>query len=979
MSSPRLGNDRMNDSPPGTADPKTARRHVMLIALAVIGLTACTLLGSVWLIRRSARQAFIADTELGRQAYDAGRYAEAFALFLRAAEQHPEQPVFLKAAAQAALALDHKPEAELYARRAWDAGLRDEELMALLLIDAGRNDPDALMVRGEQLIAQLSDEGERRRMRARLLVEAGRHEQAAEAFRLALDRSPTPAVVAEYGQTLAYLHQTDRLIEDLQRFRARDLLNAEGYRLLALSYSFHNLNASPSKRLDPLVLLDEARKRNAYDDRLRIDHSLYLAARLRLVDALQTLPTKGDDDLRRDAGLLRLWYVNDLGNEVTASTEGGRIGEALTLVAKAISDATRPLGACLADLTKAERLFGTHPVLSLFFARLLARDGQHEAALARYASIQGLLAYTPTVMVEEATTLAALHKNEAAVAMIMDVHRLHGLTKRSLLLLAQLTGNKPNSPLSTAIGETLTTLDSSDPELQSLAKMFLTNTHPGHVEPLISGANALSAATSQAVEAIRNQLVKGDFTAALEAAKHLDAPAGLSETLCGLALQGLERHAEALTSFAAARAAGLASAAIDVPEATSALQLHRWEVADIAAQRAISRSPTDADPHRLLVLSALDRGDVVAAHERILAARHAGAQDPQFSSLEAVALALAGKLDDAITTATSAVAAAPADDILTRNILVDLFIRVGRIDEAKAILMPMLSSHANHPGVLSRVIKVDMLRGDHAAALNHVAQLRYLIPDDADIALLNARILAISGDATAAQRELNALPPTVPAPAKALVAALIQRWGGRPGTAIHLLEPHLSDPAVAVQWAYLILEQGIPTPLEPTFTPLRLERDRWISLAFACESTNRWADAADLTKLALRQSPQDPALLNNWAWYALHLPDANRQDIENAAHAAWASAPDQAPFIDTYGEVLLAVDKAKECLVLLDSHSQVVAADAQLLHHRGRALLALGKTNDARDAFSAALAVAQTTTTWSLRETRAQLEQRLKP
>ena len=286
----------MNPSVPPNHSPPRRRTPLVLLALALLLLGSGGLIATVWWSKRTGRRQAIETANQASIAFAAGRHEDAFTLFAAAAALAPLDPAYQKSAARAALTAQRKPEAVVFAKRAWDLGLRDEEVVALLLLDVIQNDRETIQQRGKTLIDQLPDEAQRLRMQARLLAEFGEDDEAAEAFRTALANAADAVTVTDYAELLARRQDAERLYRELQSFRNRDALDANGYRLLALAAAFRRLQDGAACAEDPLSLIAEAEKRHQYDDRLRIDHALHMCAALRFAEAVKIIApvTAGD-------------------------------------------------------------------------------------------------------------------------------------------------------------------------------------------------------------------------------------------------------------------------------------------------------------------------------------------------------------------------------------------------------------------------------------------------------------------------------------------------------------------------------------------------------------------------------------------------------------------------------------------------------------------------------------------------------------
>lgn len=935
------------------------------------------LLGAVWWSKRSQRREAAETAARAHDAFIAGRHGEAFSLFASAAAQAPLNPAFQKSAARAAFAADRRPEAITYAKRAWELGLHDEEVLVLLLLDAGQGDRAAVLARGEELINGLPEGVQRQRMRGRLYGEFGREDEALEAFRSALATEPDPLTIADYATLLAKRQETELLYTELQRWRSARLLNATGYRLLALAAAYRRQERGASEAEDPLAIIAEAIDRQCADPALRVDQALHLCNRLRFSEALQVVSQVLEPAQRRDVGLITIWCLIDTNAQeslramLDRPAEPGPVGEGLHLVMQAMARPARDPQERLLDLARAERLLGAHAILRLFSARLHIEAREFDLALRMYQAVSGLLAATPTVLVEQASVLAILGRRDAALAMVLDLHRLHGSTRRSLLLLGQLS-RSGDAALADAVRNALASAPAEDADLRALAVSLGTSGPMGPTEIGGTAADELDGNQRAAVEAVRRLIDDGEAAKALIIADKLGEPAAVREAWRGLALHSLGRHEEALAAFATSRSTEQ-PVLIDVREAASALLLKRLDVAEEAIRRGLGKTPSNLDCRRIQALILLESGDARGALRNL---DEAGGDRHELDPVRALALAQAGDQEAALKISQAALQR-NAGDVVAANLAADLLLAAGRAQEAVATLGAALRLHPDEPAILRRIAAAQLAIGDATSARQALDLLVELRPRDAGAAVQRVRVLALTGDLRAAQQAIDRLPPTATMTDRALLASLVQRCSGRPAAAIELLTPLLADPAIAEQWALLVLESGDPRPLAPVFVPLKLDLGRWLRLGFAAEQAGRWSDAAELMRLARVQHGDDTALLNNWAWYSMHVPGSDGKQVLETARAAWARAPQDPSLTDTWCEVLLAAGKSDECLSALRGLPTALQDEPQFLHHRGRALEQRGDQRAAREAFVRARDEAAKRTPWPLRETRESLTQRI--
>jgi len=952
---------------PDQAQPVTPRRRVpgwviggVLIVIGTIGL-----IGTVWVVKRYHARSATRAVQQAAAAAEVGRYDEAFSLLAAACEAQPNYPEYAKRAALAAVGAGRVPEAVSYGRRAWDAGLRDEEVLgAMLAGETGANAGEEGMSRVEALISALDQQPARLRMRARVLTAYGRIDEARKALSDLIALEPTSVAVSALAELMMRQGNGGEALTLLETHRAAGRLDASGYRLLALARSEADLaNPDPLQHGAVLEIINEARKRGQIDDALRFDESLYRIIAYDLNGALSVLSeiTTGRNDA--EARLLEALVMASLGRAGEWQPPknqriGGAAGEALALIANAMSGTSPEDG--IFSLQKAERLIGERPALHLLIARLMVARGERESALQRYRSVRGLLAYAPVVLLEQAEVLAVLGQRDAAVSLILAVHRLHGPTKRSLLLFDALVGGSVGSDVIEAMRR-LAATQGGDQQMAALAK-DLARRQQSSASPAEEALNPTARAVANAV---RTRLFKREFGPALADAEASQLPPAVREAFRGFALQGLGRHAEALQAFAAARVENQ-PAYLHLCEALSALALKNTAITIAAVERAQETLPNDPMAWQVLI-SALVQDRRGAEAVARLNAPAAVALDPvQRDALLAMSLASNGESDAALEKCLAVLKVQPRH-VLALPFAIDLHLAAGRSEEALTLLLPV--DMQADPSLLLRRMTAHMSRNDHRAALADLD----LLPPDYQAAMqgnqLRIRLLIAIEDLREAQRALDALPEDTPAPRRAVLGALVQERAGRRPAALFLLRPFLHDGEAAGTWARLALAEDAQAAIAEPLASARLPAPILRRISALVAGYERWTEALALVEQARVLTPDDPLVLNDWAWYSAQAGHALGPAIDAALRSVSLLANHPVP-LDTTAVLLIRADRAPEAVELLDAHRDTVSQVPQLAYDRALALARCGKVAESISGYQAIIEAIPTGGAWPLRESR---------
>jgi tetratricopeptide (TPR) repeat protein len=148
---------------------------------------------------------------------------------------------------------------------------------------------------------------------------------------------------------------------------------------------------------------------------------------------------------------------------------------------------------------------------------------------------------------------------------------------------------------------------------------------------------------------------------------------------------------------------------------------------------------------------------------------------------------------------------------------------------------------------------------------------------------------------------------------------------------IALLETHLADRKVAMQWGSVQFKNK----KEPvSWLPLlkqQFTRNEWAELAATADKEEFWAAARFCYEQALKLDPNDAVLLNNWAWAAMNTKEFDKEKVLDACRRAYAAFPRSLPVLDTFAEALLRVGRFEECINLLNANLAVTRRTPQLL------------------------------------------------
>ena len=982
------------------ATPKPSRRRFWLImaAVTVIFISGTGVVGIAWYLKRKAPRDAYALARAGTEAASRNDHVRAVALFAEAIAQDPSQTNYLMGAAQSAFLAGRKPEAKMYAQRAWDAGRHTTQMLRMLLADTGTQDRRKSLAEAERLLASITDETERLTLHAEVLSEMGREEDADAAWRQLLARRPDPVLITRFGHWLVSKERVDAARTLLQQARSSNHLDSEGYFDLLNILHMDLLVAKepvPGKpdqvrQADLLAVIAEARSRQLIDDRLQFFEALLTYGRLDLAKATQLLtelrvPVKdvAANRWRQRARLLLATILMEMGRPqevaelVRIPRDAGPDREGEDLLYASLSAPDRKLTERLQDFARVQKLLSDQPILNLLEARLHAANSDRKNALASYGKLHRLLATCAGPLLEQADLLIAENRSQEAMGQVQMVHRLYGTTRWSLMLMSKIVGPGADVATGQAMQQILVSASQTDALLLGPAADFALGRGDYQTAEQIFTriAQQDTKGAQPVIGLIRIALAKQDWASALSQCDQLPASPN-RDVLRALALRGQGKLGESLEMFESA-AKEPHALGLDIEAGFTALRAGDLERAKLARNRALAAAPEHVEVLELVSATALALGEpaeALTAAKRALAVGVTAARE----RLRCEALVAIPRESEALESLDAACRKFN-DDAGLALLRARLLLKLGRPQEARTALLDI---DRVQPGSLV----VRRFLAECALALNDLPNARLLVdeligkaPQVVDHQLLRIRVIAQGGNLEVARSAIEALPASVKEEQRLLLHAWLDNMGGKPAAAISRLSGHLDEPAIALAWANFVLNSDAAgaTDVAPVLAKLPIADPELLRLASVAEQKSRWRDAAALCGRVLANNPEDPILNNNWGWYAMQLPGADPAPIIAALEKAARLLPGNPGIVDSYTEALLWAGRPMVARNVLQAQGDLIARNPQLQHNLGRALEGNGDTKGAQAAFRRSLALATAAESWPLRESKEALAARL--
>ncbi len=127
-----------------------------------------------------------------------------------------------------------------------------------------------------------------------------------------------------------------------------------------------------------------------------------------------------------------------------------------------------------------------------------------------------------------------------------------------------------------------------------------------------------------------------------------------------------------------------------------------------------------------------------------------------------------------------------------------------------------------------------------------------------------------------------------------------------------------------------------------------------INLGFLYHEKKHWDKAEECYLKALKIDPQDPQLLNNFA-YMLAEKGERFEEALLYVNAALETEPESASYLDTKGWLLFLMGKREEAREYLEKAGELVKDNPEILDHLGELYKAFGDYDRARDMWTRAM------------------------
>lgn len=917
----------------------------------------------------------------------------AFRFFREAAERDPAQAKYFVEAARAAGGIGNRSEAQWYAQIAWEKGIKTPEMLELIVDGFEKERPaekKESLEKAMALLQQLPQSQERQILRGDILYFFSDPQQGLEIWLQAIEEGGPASLITKAARAYMAQREVAKAKNLLTEHRQKDHLDASGYRLLAAIYTVEGAMQ------EALQTFQEAKEKGYTDDNIKLEHAIFHLINQEPDKAkplLSELHEPAQEDPRSALlhahariylGYIHLSQTNRAGlkelENIVGDLPPSSWKEGEQFYYQALHGLLDHTPNALQALNKARRLIPNHAILETLFAQKSMEQGEYGDAIVAYRSVGGVMSRWPVLLFGLAK---ALHKNgqdQEALQVLSQLHARNVYSKESVQLFRNIS------------------FDRNLPEVAEASQRFLENQYPE--DPgiqMFSGFQALRQGAFSKAQEIFDQLIskypedvrfelariqtlaaEEKYQQALEACRQSEASAGQIAPLEALIHLRMGNVAQAEQAFQTAIRQVQSSPFIHVEYGKLLWEQGKMQQAEQQFRTALEKNEQLGDAHIGLARVAYERKNWDLARQHLEKAIEVQ-PDSGFSHLIYASLeSEMNNLDKALTQAQLALNKDPdlQEAILLRG---NIRLKQGQTDNAAQDFQSVLQANPNHPYANLQMAIVQRRQGNFQQSLERLATVENAFPNDPMVRVLKMENLALGGKRQEAHDLFNQLKGSLPSAQGAVYEAWFAELDGDTEKAKQLLENHLEHPQAATQWATLVLKQGKEANVIERLHQHQLKLQDWVSLATLAEQHSLYAAASFFYQRALNLNPDNPVLLNNWAWNTMHLPVYDTEKVLDACRKASNAAPGNRDILDTYAEALLRADRHDDCVKLLTDHFTLTSRTPQLLSLLGQAYQGKQDLNRALDAYTRSRDLQQSQdTAWNLRMSAEEMERRIR-
>lgn len=966
---------------------KNRRRLVLITGLFLFVLMVFAGIGGVILYKRQIPKNAAEYFYAGAGHLEQRQFERALEQFLKASDLQPDNPNFSKEAAKAAYALGRRTEAQGLAQKAWNRGLKDAEILRMIVTGYRSAGESSGLEEALKLLDQLPADDEHRELRGDIYYNFGEQEEAISIWQELVKVEPEGELIVKLCQALLRADRVEEAKTVLEGQRSENNLDESGYSLLAFMEIFRNEFEEATETFA------EAAQKGHDGEGIRIQKALFNVLAQKVDEAREVLGAiivEVEDEqsnlLRRHARIIvgylslgadNLSEIEEMesiasGTRETPEKEGElHFYKALRFLKEGSPEARVSLG-------KTRSLIRGQAIIEALYARESARAGEYEEAIEVFRGIRGIVARWPVTRYDLAFALHRNRENNEAIQILAQMHREKLISRESLKLYRDVAFELNLSDIGQASQGALEQYFPDDPGVKMYSGVY------AFQQGSFEKAGAIFEELAEAYpEETRFQigraqvLIAGEkFEEAIELIEKSIAPYETLAPLAAVAHVNLGQWAEAEAAFERAISVNQ-PVAVHIEYGKLLLQLNKPEEAGAQFLSAMERDQTNLEANFGLGLIAFANQDWEEYRERArILKRSTEKLEERHLLLLVSAEMLFGNFQQALEYSKLAVEKNP-ESLRARFFEGRNYLSLGQIDEAEAKFREILELEPESDSVKEQLAFVVGRKGNFEEALSLAEEIIEANPGNIRIHQLRFEFTVLAGKYDVASDHLGEIESMVEPERYSIYASWLAQVQGNIEEAEALVEPYLENREATIQWARLQFEQGRETPALEALAKHTLNTQQWITLAALAEQKGLKSALLYCYSEAVKVDPDNPVVLNNWAWHSMHSSNFDQGKVVKAAKKAFGILPDNPDVLDTYSVALLRGERFPECRKVLTENMGLTLRTPQLLYHLGFVYEKIGEPDKALTAYRQCLNLLKREGNAVLREDREELIDRI--
>ncbi len=606
----------------------------------------------------------------------------------------------------------------------------------------------------------------------------------------------------------------------------------------------------------------------------------------------------------------------------------------------------------LAELERARRLIDDHESIALVYARVASGYGRYREAIEALQAVSGVAKMWPPLNMVLASALFNDGQNFEALRVLNQLHERGFASKETIQIFRDAANREGLAQVGRASQELLEENFPRDPDVRMFSGLdAIERGALGKAETVFRDLSTDYPEEAQYQwNRLRMMLMDRNYEEALSAAQEGSVSPLLLAPLIAIAHARLQQWDAAELDFKTSLLENPTVFA-HVEYGNFLLSRDRVEEAEKQYAEALELSPDTVEARNGLarVAFAGNDWDEFRIHQEVMLTfpSQLGTEDYFLLAMGEFQM---GNTEEAIQFCGRGLVSAP-NSVPIRSLRARCNSVLGRNEAAVKDFRFVRSQDPSNEFARDGLIKALIRLGDDEGAMEIVDSVLEVEPGYLAYVLLKFDILGRNGRLDEASNLIDRVESELPEFRYAPFKSWIHQLRGDLVTARKLIEPHLDNEDVALQSAILHLELVSEEALIESLEPLEFNPILWTNLAVVAAKKNRHRVAAYGYRRVLEGAPENPELLNNWAWSALQNPGSDLEAILEATKRAYETLQGNLEVIDTHSVALLRGDRFAECRRILTDNMALTLKTPELLYNLAETYRNLGEPEKALIAY----------------------------